>query len=494
MADMDKLRILMAASEAGPYVRTGGLGDVMGALPAALAARGHDVKVILPRYSTIDGRRHRFSLLLDDVPVPDGGEMSHASIERAGDSARGVEYLFVGHSDYFGRAGLYVDPKTGADFRDNHLRFAFFSRAVLELTRTLDWRPDVIHVHDWQTGLVPAYLRVHYAHDSDLQNCRTILTIHNLGYQGLFERECFADLDLPKEMFYAATGAVEFYDQVNFLKAGIVLADKVTTVSPRYAREIQSSEEFGCGLQGVLAARAADLMGILNGVDYSIWSPKTDRLIPFRYGPSNLSGKGMSRVALLNRAGLPQREKTPVIGLVTRLTSQKGIDLLIEAAAELFKLDIQMVILGDGDEAYHLSLKALEKEYPDKLRVWFEFNDALAHLIQAGSDAFLMPSRYEPCGLNQMYALKYATVPIVRAVGGLADTVHDYDPRTSEGNGFVFEDYTCEDLIAAVRRVAQLFPRRRVWGKLMKAGMKADFSWAKSAASYENLYRLLSGS
>ncbi|MCX6836026.1 MAG: glycogen synthase GlgA [candidate division Zixibacteria bacterium] len=491
---MDKLRILMAASEAGPYARTGGLGDVMGALPAALAARGHDVKVILPRYKTIDGRRHRLSLRMDDVPVPDRGEMSHASVERADDSARGVEYLFVGHSDYFGRAGLYVDPKSGAEYKDNHLRFAFFCRAFLEVARTLEWRPDVIHVHDWQTGLVPAYLRVHYAHDPALKHCRTIATIHNLGYQGLFERECFADLDLPREMFYAATGAVEFYDKVNFLKAGIVLADKVTTVSPRYAREIQSSEEFGCGLQGVLAARAADLMGILNGVDYSIWSPKTDRLIPFRYGPTNLSGKRMSRVALLNRAGLPLREKIPLIGLVTRLTSQKGIDLLIDGAEELFKLDIQMVILGDGDAEYHRSLKKLEQEYPDKLRVWFEFNDALAHLIQAGSDVFLMPSRYEPCGLNQMYALKYGTVPVVRAVGGLADTVSDFDPHTSDGTGFVFEDYSCEEMIGAVRRAAQLFPHRREWGRLMKAGMKADFSWGKSAASYENLYRLLSSS
>ena len=482
----------MAAPEAGPYVRTGGLGDVMGALPAALAARGHDVKVILPRYTTIDGRRHEFSLRLDTVAVPDDGELSYASVECAGDSDQGVEYLFVGHSDYFSRPGLYVDPKTGTDFSDNHLRFAFFCRAVLEVVRRLDWRPDVVHVHDWQTGLVPAYLRAHYRYDPILGNCRTIMTIHNLGYQGLFERSAFDDLDLPKEMFYAASGPLEFYDQVNFLKAGIVLADKVTTVSPRYSHEIQNSEEFGCGLQGVLAARAADLVGILNGVDYAIWSPRSDHMIPFRYGLSNLSGKRMSRVELLNRAGLPIRDNTLVIGMVSRLTAQKGIDLVIKGAPELFKLDIQMIILGAGDEEYQQSLKALERKYRDKLRVYFEFNDALAHLIQAGSDAFLMPSRYEPCGLNQMYSLKYGTVPIVRAVGGLVDTVRDYDPDSTQSNGFVFEDFTSEDMIRAVNRAVDLFRRRRAWGKLVKVGMKSDFSWAKSAASYEHLYSLLS--
>jgi len=490
---MERLKTLMAASEAGPYVRTGGLGDVLGALPAALASRGHEVKVVLPRYAEIDGRRHRFSLVLDDMAVPDAGEIAHASVERAGDSPLGVDYLFVGHSDYFGRTGLYVDPRKGKDFPDNHLRFAFFSRAVLELARSLEWSPDVIHVHDWQTGLVPAYLREHYANDPVLKNCRCIMTIHNLGYQGLFDGDSFSELDLPEEMFYAATGALEFFDKVNFLKAGVVLADKVTTVSPRYSREIQSSDEFGCGLQGVLATRAADLVGILNGADYSIWSPNTDQKIPSRYGPANLSGKRTCRLALLNRAGLPVREKSPLVGLVTRLTPQKGIDLLLDSAEELFKLDIQIVILGDGDREYHKKLKVLEKKYPDKLRVWFEFNDALAHLIQAGSDAFLMPSRYEPCGLNQMYALKYGTVPIVRAVGGLADTVQDHDPNSGEGNGFVFEGYTCEELVGAVRRGIQLFLHRREWTKLMKIGMRADFSWAKAAAGYENVYRLLHG-
>lgn len=486
---MERLRILMAASEAGPYVRTGGLGDVMGALPAALGARGHEVKVVLPRYSTIDSAHHRFSDYLDELTVPDGAEMTVASVERAGDSAPGVESLFVGNCDYFSRVGLYVDPRNGDDYEDNDRRFAFFARAVLELARQTGWQPDIIHVHDWQAALVPAYLKAHYAGDGVLGNSRTVLTIHNLGYQGLFDGERFEGLNLPEEMSYAATGAFEFYDRVNFLKGGIVLADKITTVSPRYAREIQSGDEFGCGLQGVLADRAADLSGIINGVDYSIWSPQADRLIPRRYGLSNLSGKRTSRVELLNRAGLPIRDKVPLIGMVTRLTDQKGIDLVVKGADALFDLGIQLVILGAGDDKYHRLLRMLEQKYPDQLRVFIEFNDHLAHEIQAASDLFLMPSRYEPCGLNQMYALKYGTVPVVRAVGGLADTVSDYNPRTGEGTGFVFEDYTPEAMIAAVRRAVGLFPRRQAWVKLMKAGMRADFSWAASAAGYEQLYQ-----
>lgn len=488
---MDKLKILMAASEAGPYARSGGLGDVMGALPAALAQLGHEVKVILPRYASINGAKHRLAAHIDSLAVPDVDGTAEGAVERAGDSFPGVENLFIGSSDYFGRSALYVDPRTGKDYEDNDLRFAFFSRAVLELLRYLEWRPDVIHIHDWQAALIPAYLKVHYRNDKTLAGCPSILTIHNLGYQGLFDGERFENLGLPKEMFYAFTGAVEFYGKVNFLKAGISLADKITTVSPRYAREIQSSEEFGCGLQGVLADRSADLFGIINGVDYGIWSPKGDRLIPHRYSMSNLSGKRVNRLDLLKRAGLPVRDKTPIIGMVTRLTAQKGVDLLLDAADDLFALDIQMIILGAGDLVYQRALRRLERKYAPKLRVFLEFNDSLAHLIQAGADMFLMPSRYEPCGLNQMYALRYGTVPVVRAVGGLVDSVIDYDPVTGQGTGFVFDEYTPESMLEALGRTFDLFRKRQAWAKLMKAGMQVDFSWTASAHHYEALYRSL---
>ncbi len=486
---MKRLKILMAASEAGPYVRTGGLGDVMGALPAALAQLGHEVKVILPRYACLDLVEHQLKPFLDSLEVPDQGDMVEVTVERAGNGDHGVEFFLIGNNDYFGRTELYVDPATGRDFADNDLRFAFFSRAVLEMARESSFRPDIIHVHDWQAALVPVYLKAHYQNDPTLRDCGTVLTIHNLGYQGLFKSERFAGLDLPPDMFKADSGPLEFYERVNFLKGGILTADKITTVSEQYAREIQATEEFGCGLEGVLADRTDDLIGILNGVDYHIWSPKTDRLLFHRYSLSNLSGKKASRVELLVRAGLPVREKTPLVGMVTRLVSQKGIDLVLDAADQFFALNLQMIILGTGDTHYHERLRALASAYPDQLKTYFEFNDELAHQIQAGADIFLMPSRYEPCGLNQMYALKYGTVPVVRAVGGLADTVTDYDADPENGTGFVFEAYEATAMIEALSRAVDLFGRRRVWKKLVKTGMRKDFSWAASADKYAALYQ-----
>ena len=485
------MRILMAASEAGPYVRTGGLGDVIGALPAALASLGHEVKVVLPRYAGIDGSAHRFSLLIDSITLPDGAGSTHSSVERAGDSPAGAEYLFVGNDDYFGRSEPYIDPRTGCDYDDNDRRFAFLSGAVFEIARALDWRPDIIHAHDWQAALVPVYLRARHRSEDFFRRTRSVMTIHNLGYQGLFEGERFAELDLPDELSYAETGALELFGRVNFLKGGIALADKITTVSERYADEIQTGDEFGCGLEGVLAGRTDDLSGIVNGVDYSIWSPRTDQCIPYHYSLSNLSGKRMSKVELVRRAGLPFREQTPLVGMVTRLASQKGIDLVIAGAEKLFALDIQVVVLGTGEEEYHLRLRELEQQYPDKLRVYLEFNDALAHWIQAGSDIFLMPSRYEPCGLNQMYALKYGTVPVVRAVGGLADTVTDYDCDSDKRTGFVFTDYDPDAMIGALERATRVFRKRRDWIKLMKTGMRLDFSWQVSAARYASLFESL---
>ena len=481
----------MIASEAAPFARTGGLGDVGGALPAALAGLGHAVKVAIPRYSRIDARSHKLQSLIEGIPVPDDGDESTASVERVVVGNPSVEYLFLGNVNYFGRSALYVDPRTGKDYTDNDLRFAFHSSAALEAVRSMDWRPDIVHLHDWQAALVPAYLKYRYHGNRFFEQTRTVLTIHNLGYQGLFEAERFEALGLPEQMFYAVTGDAEFFGRVNFLKAGIKGADKVTTVSEKYAEEIQMDDEFGCGLEGVLKDRSADLVGILNGVDYSVWSPKTDRLIPRRYWPANMSGKRMSKVELMSRAGLPLRDKTPLVGMVTRLAAQKGIDLLVEAAEELMALDLQMIILGTGDPEYHKALPLLEEKYPDRLKVYLEFNDVLAHQIQAGADIFLMPSRYEPCGLNQLYALKYGTVPVVRSVGGLADTVVDYDPKNQTGTGFVFQEYEAEAMLAALEKAVTLYPRRQRWIKLMKNGMSQDFSWARSALEYSALFESL---
>jgi len=482
------LKILMAASEAAPFFRSGGLGDVMGALPEALAAAGHEVKVFLPRYGSLDVRRFRPGTVIEPFVITTGVRRETATLEKVEGAQLAADYYLVGNREYFERPAFYIDPKTGADYVDNHLRFAFFDRAVLESTRRLNWRPDVVHVHDWQTGLVPLLLENGVTGDRFFEKAVSVMTIHNLGYQGLFESKVFPDLGLPEAMFYAATGPLEFFGKVNFLKAGIVCANKITTVSERYAEEIRTSDELGCGLKGVLAHRADDLVGILNGADYTVWSPSRDKLVPYRYNLSNLSGKRMSRVELVSEAGLPLREKKPVIGFIGRLTEQKGIDLIVSASEDLLALNVQMVVLGAGEEVYIRKLDALQSRYPDKFRLFRGFDDALAHRIQAGADILLMPSRYEPCGLNQMYALRYGTVPVVRAVGGLADTVTDYNPQTGAGTGFVFDEYKPEALISAVERAVELFDRRQKWTKLMKAGMRQDFSWGRSAARYVEVF------
>jgi len=319
---------------------------------------------------------------------------------------------------------------------------------------------------------------------------KTVLTIHNLAYQGVFEKSCYPKLGLPEELFFA-TGPFEFYKKVNFLKGAISFADKITTVSPRYAREIQSSSELGCGLDGLLKERADDLTGILNGVDYTVWSPSRDKKIPFNYHRANLSGKKENKVELLRKSGLPIREKTPLIGIISRLVDQKGFDLVTGIADELFKMNIQMVVLGNGEKKYHEFFEKLEQKYPDKLKVYLKFDDKLAHLIEAGADIFLMPSRFEPCGLNQMYSLKYGTVPVVREVGGLADTVVDYNEDTGEGTGFVFKEYTRTALMEAITRAVDLYSNRRLWFKIIKTGMKQDFSWDIAAAKYDELFRQL---
>lgn len=490
---MPKLKILMAASEVAPFARTGGLGDVLGSLPKALAKLGHEVKVFLPRYRAID-RSLALARLGWSLDIGSGDGAKPMVLEMLKDTRTKVEYYFVRNDEYFDRPEFYRDPETGEDYDDNDQRFIFFSRAVLEGVKKLGWKPDIIHAHDWQAALVAAYAKTTYAKDAFFRNTRSVLTIHNLGYQGLFPGKHFELLELPREMFFAMSGPFEFFGKVNFLKGGISLADKITTVSPKYAEEIQSGDEFGCGLQGVLQGRARDLVGILNGVDYTVWSPTRDKKIPYRYNVSNLAGKRKNKVELLGSAGLPIREKAPLIGMITRLTAQKGLDLIEEAAEQLFEMNMQMIVLGTGDEQYHTLLQELQAQYPDKLKVNLRFDDALAHKIEAAADIFLMPSRWEPCGLNQLYSLKYGTVPVVRAVGGLADTVTDYDPLSGNGTGFTFTEYEPSAMIDAIERAVDLFPKKRSWAKVVKAGMTRNFSWENSAAEYSQLFEQLIGS
>lgn len=485
---MEKLKVLFATPEAVPFVKTGGLADVAGMLPRVLAESGHIVKVVLPHYSPIPPdrqKRIRYELGLE---IKVGDKVLPLRLGRLSTEMKNLEFLFIGNDNYYDRPALYVDPETGLDYTDNDRRFIFFCLGTLEILKKLKYTPDIIHANDWQTSLLPTYLATHYKNDPFFSGTRSVFTIHNLAYQGTFPAESFDRLGLDKEFFHPA-GPFEFYGKVNFMKSALHYATVINTVSERYAVEIQSSEEYGCGLEGVLRRRNRDLFGIVNGVDYEEWSPEKDKLIPYKYRPSNLAGKKRNKVELINRLGLPYREKTPLIGIITRLADQKGLDLIAVAADDIFALDIQMAVLGTGDRKYHELLKKLETKYPDKLKALLTYDNELAHWIEAGADIFLMPSRYEPCGLNQLYSLKYGTPPVVRETGGLADTITDVNPETGIGTGFVFRNYDPEEMLAAVKRAVALFGKKSLWRTVMKEGMSRDFSWHASALKYLELYQ-----
>jgi starch synthase len=481
--------ILFVASEAVPFVKTGGLGDVIGALPKEISSLEYSVKVILPFYHSIKEGNYNINTL----PIESNVEVNHQiypyQFLSFKDKINSIEYIFVRNEFLFDRDGLYTDPETNQDYKDNDDRFIFFARAILDGLKDFSWRADIIHVNDWQTGLIPTFLKTEYKDDPFYENIKTVLTIHNLAYQGNFNNRAFTKLNLPKNLFFP-TSPFEFYGKVNFLKAAIYYSDKITTVSPNYAKEIQT-EKYGCGLDGVLKTREKDILGILNGVDYKIWSPSRDKKIPHNYIPENLSGKQMNKVDLLNYAGLPVRDRTPLIGIISRLADQKGFDLVAQIVDKLFELDIQMIVLGTGDKKYHDLFSKAEKKYPDKCKVYLKFDDKLAHFIEAGSDIFLMPSKYEPCGLNQMYSLKYGTVPIVHKVGGLADTVTDLNESGDKGTGFVFDKYDSDILFETIERAVSYYKRQRLWIKIMKRGMSLDFSWKQSALKYQKIYNQL---
>lgn len=487
---MPELNVLTVASEATPYAKTGGLADVVGALPKELAELGYRVRVFVPLYRSIESSGFPLEPVKVNPVVRIAGRSEVASLECHVDRRTGCEFWFVRNPHYFGRRGLY--GAQGTDYDDNDDRFNFLCRATLETVKRLNWRPDVVHLHDWQAGLAATLLKTVYVDDAFFKDSKIVLTVHNLAYQGVFPESRFARLGLPDELF-VPTGPIEFYGQVNVLKAAIVFADKITTVSERYAQEIQSDTELGCGLDGVLKERSGNLVGILNGVDYSVWSPSRDRKIPFRYHLANLGGKRKTKIELVNVAGLPVRESVPLVGIISRLVDQKGFDLIAEAADRFFQRDLQLILLGTGEQRYHELFEKLESLYPDKLKAFLKFDDTLAHQIEAGCDVFLMPSRFEPCGLNQMFSMRYGTVPIVHEVGGLADTVTDYNPRTGEGTGFVFRQYTADAMLTAVDRALALFAKKRQWMSLLKAGMRQDFSWGKAARKYAELFESMVG-
>lgn len=476
------MKIAFLASEVIPYAKTGGLADVAGALPKFLSGLGADVRVFMPLYREVRKKNLPLEPILVDAALDLGGKRVTFSVyaHRAG----GLSVFFIDRAAYFDRDQLYGTP--AGDYPDNAERFAFFSRASLETMRVTGFRPDVVHGHDWQAAAAFAYLKFSYSDDPFFAGTRSLFTIHNLAYQGLFEKDVLGRIGLPESLFNM--NDLEFYGKVNMLKAGILYATAVTTVSPRYSREIQTPE-FGCGLDGLLRHRAEALRGILNGVDYQDWDPATDRLIPRNFGPADLAGKNACREELFRMFGLAAPADLPVAGMVTRLAGQKGLDIVCEALDSLIGLGLTFVILGTGDQKIQDFLLAAQKIHPARIGLKIAFDERIAHTIYAGSDIFLIPSRYEPCGLTQMYALKYGTIPVVRATGGLDDSIEEYDPIAGSGNGFKFVEAAPEALLSAAARSVEAFRRPGAWKALVGNAMAADFSWKRSAASYLELYK-----
>jgi starch synthase len=477
------MKILFASSEAVPFAKTGGLADVSGVLPRALAQMGHEVFLILPKYRQVDEKHLNLIKTGISLKVPISQKVEMGEVYST-EPAPQFHVLLIRKDAYYDRDQLYGTPN--GDFEDNAERFTFFSRSILEAALALEFIPDIIHCNDWQTGLTPVYLKTLYRNVAALKRTVSVFTIHNIGYQGLFWHYDLLLTNLGWEFF--TPQALEFYGKLNFLKGGIVFSDAVTTVSRRYMEEIQTPE-FGAGLDGVLRDRAGDLYGILNGVDYEEWSPQKDSFIKERYGPEDLQGKRACKAELQREYDLAVAEDIPLIGAISRLDEQKGFDLIAALMEDLMKLGLQFVLLGTGKEKYHLLFENLHRKYPKQVGIKIAFDNALAHKIEAGADMFLMPSLYEPCGLNQIYSLKYGTVPIVRATGGLDDTIKDFNPMNEDGNGFKFKDYSAHSLLEAIQRALQVYRERTVWEKLMIRGMSADYSWNQSARAYLKVYQ-----
>ncbi len=465
--------VLQIASEALPFAKTGGLADVLGALPPALARLGWGVTVVLPKYRGVTGGR-----VAARFPVTVGGFARDVAFVEA-PLADGARAILVDCPELYDRAELYTE--SGVDYADNARRFAFLVRAALEFSARGDVAPAVVHAHDWQAGLAPVYLRTLYADHPVLGRTASVFTIHNLAYQGLFEPDWLPRLDLGWDQF--TVDRLEYWGKASFLKGGINAANMITTVSARYAAEIQTPE-FGFGFDGILRARRADLVGILNGIDTSEWDPAHDPALPKAFSVNDLDGKREAKIEVLRRYGLPTDDATlarPLVGMVSRMVDQKGLDLIAAIGAELPRLDATFLVLGTGDARYQDFWRHLAAAHPDRIGVHVGFNEELAHLIEGGADLFLMPSRFEPSGLNQMYSMRYGTLPVVHAVGGLADTV------TAE-TGFVFDDYSPGALLRCLARGLDVYRDRRKWRAMQQAGMAKDFSWDRSAKEYVKIY------
>jgi len=477
--------VLIVGSEAQPFAKTGGLADVLGALPPALARLGWNATVVLPRYRGVEAGTR-----IETFPVTVGAYTRDAAFFEA-PLADGARAVLVDCPDLYDRAALYGIGS--ADYADNALRFAFLARAALEFAGRRPAPPLVVHAHDWQAGLAPVYLSTLYASHPVLAGTPCVFTIHNLAYQGIFAASVLPSLDLGWDQL--TVDRLEYWGRISFLKGGINASRLVTTVSRRYAEEIRTPE-LGFGFDGILRAKGGDLVGILNGIDTREWDPATDRFLPAHFDAGDLAAKLKVKLAVLRRYGLPAdaaAEARPLIGIVSRMVDQKGFDLIAALAGDLPRLDASFAVLGTGDAAYQDMWRSLAARYPDRIGAHIGFDEALAHLIEGGADIFLMPSRFEPCGLNQMYSMRYGTVPVVHAVGGLADTVEDYQPRKRNATGFVFREYSPAGLLDALTRAVALYRNRVKWRALQVAGMRRDFSWDRSAQEYVKIYERARG-
>jgi len=475
------MKVLIASPEVFPFVKTGGLADVTGALPKALRKLGADVRVILPKHKGIEElgfpmryKNYRITCQVSQATVE--GEVAESEYD-------GITVYFVEKDEYYYRDYLYSTPD--GDYLDNAERFIFFSKGILEAIKVTGFVPDVLHCNDWETALAPVFLKILHKDDPQLKGISTVLTIHNLGYQGLFWHHDMHLLNIGWEYF--TPDYLEFFGKIDFLKGGIVFSDVINTVSRKYSEEIQTPE-FGHGLDGILRTRRDDLYGIVNGIDYEEWDPATDSYIPANYGVQDIANKKACKRALQKAYGLPVDEGVPLVATISRLADQKGFDLIAASLEEMVSMGLQYLVLGTGERRYHDLFGELANKFPKFFAVRIAYDNQLAHLIEAGADAFLMPSRYEPCGLNQLYSLKYGTIPVVRATGGLDDTIVDYTEAPDAGTGFKFRDYTKEAMLGAIERLLQVFRDEKRWFALVRRCMEQDFSWERSARQYIEVY------
>ena len=486
---MEQYKILYLASEVAPFAKSGGLADVTGALPKALKGLNQEIRLMIPKYKFINERKYvlREVIRLREIPVTINGVTKIANVKSAFLPDSKVQIYFVEIEDLFSRPGMYNDIKTNKPYPDNAQRFAFFAKAAMETLKILSWQPNVIHCNEWQTAFVPVYLKTIYLNDDFFKGVKSIYTIHNLTVQGIFDPKIAADIDFDESQAKEG-GMFNKNGKLNLTKAAIHFADFITTVSESYANEIVTNPDIGYGFEKLLEEKGEKFEGILNGVDYSVWSPESDKQIPVQYSKENMEGKQENKKILLSRLGLPYNEHTPLLAMVSRISEQKGFDLVLEAIEGLLKLNLQIYILGDGDRNLVEKLYAYRDKFPEKFAMSLSSDEKMVHLVEAGADMFLMPSKYEPCGLHQIYSLRYGTIPIVSAVGGLFDTVEDLDVETGEGTGFILDELSAKSIIKTVKKALAYYKKKEQWEELQKRVMEEDFSWELSAKRYLDVY------